>query len=442
MMTSLHNLKLKTQLVLLVSIMVVGFGIAGFLADRAFNKVLVNGEVYENIQAHKDLTADILPPPAYLIESWQVALEMAAIKNVPVQPLVEKSNQLSDQFKKRTQHWIDTQPQFKTILTEGLVPSGDAFISIRDTELIPAVRSGDAKRVDTALAHLKDAYQKHRAIVDELVVLNEKEYNQIEAEVPSQVSASRMTSFGLALLVLSLTLVGLFSVVGRVIKQLGGEASEALSAAQHIADGDFTSNAKSNESTNTNVIGALTLASETLIQIDHEMARMEAEHMQGNVDANIDVSKFKGAYREMAIGINRMVANHIAVMTKTTDCLNGFAKGDFETPLEQFPGKLAIVNEGVEGLRYNISTLITDMRNMADEHTKGNIHIMMDSDKFAGDYRLLAIGVNEMVKEYIDEVGVVMETISQFGDGNFSATIKEFPGEKAIINKNIKKNWW
>lgn len=438
-MTKLHNLKLKTQLMLLVGAMVVGFATAGFLADRAFNHVLVNGNVYQEIQSHKDLAADILPPPAYLLESWQVALEMAAIKNAPIQPLVEKSNQLSEAFIQRTKYWIETQPQFNKILTESLLPTGETFIRVRDNQLIPAVRSGDDKRIDAALNNLKAAYQQHREVIDELVILNERAYKVIEADVPAQVNSSRTQSLMLAMLALGLTMFGLFVVVGRVIKQLGGEASEALVAAQHIAEGDFASNTKSNQSDKTNVIGALTLASETLIQIDREMARMEAEHTQGNVDANIDVGKFRGAYREMAIGINRMVENHIAVMTKTTTCLNGLAKGDFETPLEQFPGKLAKVNEGVEGLRYNISTLITDMRHMADEHTKGNIHIMMDADKFDGDYRLLAIGVNEMVKEYIEEVEIVMDAIGKFGNGDFSATIKEFPGEKAIINKNIKK---
>ena len=75
------------------------------------------------------------------------------------------------------------------------------------------------------------------------------------------------------------------------------------------------------------MIGALKLAADSLVEVEHEMARMEAEHLAGNIDANIDVNKFKGAYREMAVGINRMVANHIAVMTKTTSCLNSFAEG-------------------------------------------------------------------------------------------------------------------
>lgn len=175
-MTKLHNLKLKTQLMLLVGAMVVGFATAGFLADRAFNHVLVNGNVYQEIQSHKDLAADILPPPAYLLESWQVALEMAAIKNAPIQPLVEKSNQLSEAFIQRTKYWIETQPQFNKILTESLLPTGETFIRVRDNQLIPAVRSGDAKRIDAALNNLRAAYQQHREVIDELVILNERSH--------------------------------------------------------------------------------------------------------------------------------------------------------------------------------------------------------------------------------------------------------------------------
>jgi methyl-accepting chemotaxis protein len=435
----LMSYKLKTQLIILMSAMVLGFAVAGFVADRSFEKVLVKGEVYQNIIDHKDLAADIMPPPAYLLESWQIALEMAAIKNQPLQPLIDKSNQLTEDFLKRTKFWAETAPALKQEIEQNLLPTGEEFIRIRDNQLIPAVRSGEAKRIDAALTNLKTAYEKHRAVIDELVSSNNKEYEVIEDTVTATVQSARLNALIFSLLAVGFTLVGVFAVVGHVIKQLGGEASEALSAAQNIAKGEFASKGSKNSHENTNVIGALGLASETLVQIDHEMARMEEEHLKGNIDTNIDITKFKGAYREMAVGINRMVANHIAVMTKSTACINGLAQGDFEVELEQFPGKLAAVNEGVEGLRYNIKTLISDLRHMSEEHQKGNISFVMDPNKFAGDYRLLAIEVNDMVNEYIDENKTVVTAIEQFGNGDFSATIKEFPGEKAFINKSVKK---
>lgn len=440
-LSRLFNLKLKTQLTILLSLMVLGFAVAGFLGDRSFGRVLVNGEVYQEIVANKDLTADILPPPAYLLEAWQVSLEMAVIKSAPLRPLIDKGEQLTKDFETRTKVWKQSlqNPKMKDVLEKELIPTGEAFINIRDHEYIPAIQSGNADRIMVSLANLKAAYEKHRMAVDNLVVMAADDAKALEVSVPAKVQGVRYSTLGLVLGVVIFTLVAVFVVIGNVIRQLGGEAHEALSTAKNIAEGEFHAAKGISIDGVTNVIGALNLASETLIEIDREMARMEEEHLQGNIDVNIDISKFKGAYREMAIGINRMVANHIAVMKKSTTCINGLARGDFEVELEQFPGQLALVNEGVEGLRYNIKSLISDLRHMSEEHASGNISVMIDPSKFAGDYQLVAVGINEMVKEYIDENTTVIDCIAQFGNGDFSAKIKEFPGEKAFINKGVKK---
>ncbi len=435
------SLKLKTQLGVLLSFMILGFAVAGLIGDRLFSKILVNGDVYQEIVANKDLTADILPPPAYLIEAWQVALEMVAIKDSSLQLLIDKGEQLTKDFETRTKVWKDslTNPEMKDVLEKDLIPSGEAFLRVRDHEFIPALKSADADQVAASLSHLKSAYQKHRDAVDALVKLAAADAAKIEVAVPSKVQEVRHTSLAVVSGVVLCTLVAIFLVVGNVIRQLGGEAHEALSAAKSIADGEFKLAKDFEVHGATSVISALNLASETLIEIDHEMARMEEEHKQGNIDVNIDISKFKGAYREMAIGINRMVANHIEVMKKSTTCINGLAQGNFEVELEQFPGQLASVNDGVEGLRYNIKSLISDLRYMSQAHAEGNISVMIDPNKFSGDYQLVAIGINGMVAEYIEENKTVIDCIAQFGNGDFSATIKEFPGDKAFINKGVKK---
>jgi methyl-accepting chemotaxis protein len=438
----LLTMKLRTQVVIVLAVMASVFAVAAILGDRAYSKVQIGGKVYGEIISHKDLGADILPPPAYLLEAWQVSLEMGAIKNQPIQPLIEKGDQLAKDFEDRTKYWETTihNPELLAVMSKELKPTGEAFLRVRDTEFIPAMRSGDAKRIEPALRDLKSAYQNHREAVDKMVALADKEAKAIEAIVPSEISKAHSTSITMMLIALGLALFGVFSVVGNVIRQLGGEAAEALAVAKKIADGEFSTLKNTKKASgNLSVISALEMASQALIDIDKEMARMEDAHKNGEINATIDANKFKGAYREMAVGINRMVANHIEVMSKSITVLNGLAGGDFAVELDQFKGEFAKVNECVDGLRYNIGTLISDMRHMAEEHQKGNIGVMMDPNKFAGDYRLLAVGVNEMVAEYIDENKTVIDTIGQFGNGDFSATIREFPGEKAFINKSIKK---
>jgi methyl-accepting chemotaxis protein len=59
---------------------VVSLGLIGSigLSRFAFEDLKVNGPVYQEIVYGKDLIADILPPPLYVVESYMLANEMMA----------------------------------------------------------------------------------------------------------------------------------------------------------------------------------------------------------------------------------------------------------------------------------------------------------------------------------------------------------------------------
>ncbi|HQO17242.1 MAG TPA: hypothetical protein PLG02_09795, partial [Methylotenera sp.] len=279
-------------------------------------------------------------------------------------------------------------------------------------------------------------------LADDLNILTTKldsQNNELTLAVERSLAQLRTSSLIVNTISIAL-LIALLVTVGRKLKQyLGGEPSEAHTIALQIAEGRLDQIKANKNADNSNVIGAINQAAAKLAEIEQGMLRMESDHVKGNIDARIDASTLPNDYRRMAEGINRIAENHIDVMKKSTACISALAKGDFDVQLEKFPGQLSLVNEGVEGLRYNIKTLINDMRHMSEEHQKGNISFMIDPAKFSGDYQLMADGVNDMVNEYIDENKTVMACVEQFGNGDFSATIKEYPGEKAFINKGIKK---
>src|SRR5581483_8103016 len=106
-----------------------------------------------------------------------------------------------------------------------------------------------------------------------------------------------------------------------------------------------------------------------------EMNRMSAEHIKGDIDVLIPLDRFEGAYRSMAGGVNEMVGGHIDVKKKAMACVDQFARGNFEAPLERFPGKKAFINETIERLRANLSKFIEEMTRMSEEHTKGDIDV-------------------------------------------------------------------
>ena len=170
-----------------------------------------------------------------------------------------------------------------------------------------------------------------------------------------------------------------------------------------------------------------------------EIKRMSDEHNKGDIDVIITPEKFQGAFRTMAVAINDMVAGHIAVKKKAMACVDEFSKGNFEAPLERFPGKKAFINDTIERLRANVKTFIAEMNRMSDEHNQGDIDVTIPLEKFEGSFRVMAQGVNDMVAGHITVKKKAMACIAEFGRGNFEAPLEKFPGKKAFINETIEQ---
>ena len=176
----------------------------------------------------------------------------------------------------------------------------------------------------------------------------------------------------------------------------------------------------------------------TLNGVINEMNKMSKKHDLGDIDARIDVDIFEGAYHQMAVGVNEMVAGHIAVKKKAMACIAEFGKGNFDAELEKFPGKKAFINETIEKVRANLQGLIEDMNYMSKQHELGDIDIVIPAERYEGDFFIMAKGVNDMVGGHIAVKKKAMACVAEFGDGNFDAPLEKFPGKKAFINNTIE----
>jgi methyl-accepting chemotaxis protein len=178
---------------------------------------------------------------------------------------------------------------------------------------------------------------------------------------------------------------------------------------------------------------------ENISSLVADMNRMSAEHDRGDLDVAIDGGKFQGAYRAMAEGVNKMVGGHLAVNKKAMACVGEFGKGNFDAPLEKFPGKKAFINETIEKVRANVKGFIAQMNAMSRQHDVGDIDVAIDAARFEGDFRTMSEGVNKMVGGHIQLNKKAMACVAEFGKGNFEAPLEKFPGKKAFINETIEQ---
>jgi len=163
----------------------------------------------------------------------------------------------------------------------------------------------------------------------------------------------------------------------------------------------------------------------TMNGILKEMEQMSVAHSGGDIDAVMPVDKFSGAYKAMAQGVNTMVNGHISGNTKAMAAVAAFSHGDFEAPLEQFPGKMAVINENIELLRSNLKALVTDANILSDAALAGKLSTRADASRHQGDYRRIIDGVNKTLDSVIVPVNEAMRLSEKFAQCNFNEKVDD-----------------
>ncbi|HTQ11459.1 MAG TPA: HAMP domain-containing protein, partial [Fimbriimonadaceae bacterium] len=169
-----------------------------------------------------------------------------------------------------------------------------------------------------------------------------------------------------------------------------------------------------------------------------EMAHMSDQHNLGDIDVEIPAERFHGAYRTMAKGTNEMVAGHISVKKKAMACIAEFSRGNFEAPLEKFPGKKAFINENIELLRTNLKALIADANMLSEAAVAGKLGTRADATKHHGDFGRIVKGVNDTLDAVIGPLNVAADYVAQIGEGHIPPKITDsYNGDFNAIKNNL-----
>jgi methyl-accepting chemotaxis protein len=82
-------------------------------------------------------------------------------------------------------------------------------------------------------------------------------------------------------------------------------------------------------------------------------------------------------------------------------CIKELGEGNFEAPLELFPGKKAFINETIETLRGNLRAIVTELQRLIVASTAGKLSERGAPDRFVGDFAKVVSGINGMLDAII-----------------------------------------
>ena len=239
----MQNIKLSQKFAVLIVVSLAGFVILSSASFWALSSLKVNGPLYQRIVQGKDLVADILPPPEYIIETYLVANELRDTNSTEMRDKdIARLADLRKDYDERHEFWLkqSLEPNLhKALLTDA---HGYAleFYKKLDDQYLPAVRAGDKDRINAVMLELQPIYEKHRQAIDRVVTLTNDRNSADESR--GRVLIQQVNLLLLLVTVLSTCLsIGLAIYISRsVMRQLGGDPNEVASVVNTMAAGDFS----------------------------------------------------------------------------------------------------------------------------------------------------------------------------------------------------------
>jgi methyl-accepting chemotaxis protein len=172
----------------------------------------------------------------------------------------------------------------------------------------------------------------------------------------------------------------------------------------------------------------------------NEMRHMAAEHDKGEIDVRLPAGRLQGALRTLAEGLNQMVESYIGLIQKAMACVAEFGRGNFDAPLERFPGKKAFINEVIEHVRSNLKALITDVERLIGAATEGKLGIRADAGKHQGDFRKIVEGFNNTLDNAIQPLNVAADYVERLSKGDIPPKITDnYHGDFNRIKESLNQ---
>jgi methyl-accepting chemotaxis protein len=138
--------------------------------------------------------------------------------------------------------------------------------------------------------------------------------------------------------------------------------------------------------------------------------------------------------------LNLIVSKSIKPLRNLVDVSDKISVGDFNFNLPK------ITNDEIGDLYRNFSKmssilneLITDIKLFSTQHKNGNMEAILDSNKYSGAFKEVAITTGDMAESYALMILDVIQSLDKFSMGNFDVKLNKYEGQKAKLNTCIEQ---
>lgn len=322
----LKSMKLAHRFAIMILTFILGFALFGTAAFTTLSDLKVNGPVYQRIIQGKDLIADILPPPEYIIESYLLAYQLTSTPDQAGQdPLIERLKALKAEYDTRHEFWLKEtlEPELSDVFLKQAHAPAQAFYDEVFKKLIPAVKNNDAEAVAKAMSAIKSAYETHRQAVDKTVQITIKRNTHDEAEAKNRIQTATIVLVSILLVSLLVSTVVAIATSRSLLRSLGGEPEYAVDIARTIADFNLThavitrpgdqssllAAMKTMQSNLSAIIGEVNRAVDNLARSALQLSDAASRVASNTEHQHSDTQSMAAAMEQISVGIDQITDN-------------------------------------------------------------------------------------------------------------------------------------
>ena len=441
-MNFLQSLKLSSRLTLLIAVFVAGFSINSIWSFKALIDLKTASVIQQRILDNKDLIADILPPPEFIVESNLIVFQLVNETDSTRQnQLIEQLKQLKQDFDNRYEFWQrkNIDPELNTVLLQQIHASAHRFYQVAFDELIPALRTNAPdSAINPILSRLQLIYAEHSQAIQQTVPWVQQ-HNESDERF---VNAFTHNTIAGLFIVLAVTLaVGFIiaSIVTRSITtQLGGDPSIVAAVVNRFARGDFSTAIPLKNNDKSSLLYNLGTLQKTLnsFLISHNI--VAKRHSEGMVSEKLWLDKFDGSFKDIANQVNELSNAHIEVNRRIVEIISQYAIGDFSQDMERLPGENGEITKAVDHIKLALAQVSSEIGRLSAAGANGDFSLRSDANQFKHAFKEIIANINTLIETCETGFTDIERVTNALADGDLTQSIsQDYPGTLGKVKEGV-----
>lgn len=236
------NMSLKKQLGVMAVIAIASVILLVVMAYLMAKNSSIGSVKYKNILHANELTADILPPPLFMVEAMMKVETLARTDVSARAGLAKEIKQHFEDYEERVDHWKnsdDISSEIKEYVTGKLDEASQGFIDSVNNLVIPAAAKGDQTALDVAISESRALFMDHKNAIDKLVGIASSYAKQQNQSGEDSVHFYEKLLTAVCILAIVLVLFASVYFSKLILRQLGSDPSELQRVALSVTQGNF-----------------------------------------------------------------------------------------------------------------------------------------------------------------------------------------------------------